>query len=303
MNYQDFLNAVVDCVKKIVGKEAEVFIHRVTKNNGIVLDGIVIMTRHSNFSPTIYLNGYYTMYLSGCEVDEIAGKVYKIYVDNCQTVSIPSDIFEDFHSLEKNIAFRLVNCDKNKELLEKIPHRCFLNLAIVYFAVIDNVDNGRGIVTIYNNHLEHWKVGEELLYKLAMKNTPVLYPAELKPMNQVVSDMILKEDRDIDVDTLIAHVDSMNEQFPMYVLTNTYRSYGASCMLYDGLMRKLALRMNTDFYIIPSSVHELILIPVAEDITRDDLDDMIKSINSTEISKEEVLSDTSYIYTRENGFE
>ena len=90
------------------------------------------------------------------------------------------------------------------ELLEKIPHRCFLNLAIVYFAVIDNVDNGRGIVTIYNNHLEHWKVGEELLYKLAMKNTPVLYPAELKPMNQVVSDMILKEDRDIDVDTLIA---------------------------------------------------------------------------------------------------
>ena len=54
MNYQDFLNAVVDCVKKIVGKEAEVFIHRVTKNNGIVLDGIVIMTRHSNFSPTIY---------------------------------------------------------------------------------------------------------------------------------------------------------------------------------------------------------------------------------------------------------
>ena len=59
-------------------------------------------------------------------------------------------------------------------------------------------------------------------------------------------------------------------------------------MLYDGLMRKLALRMNTDFYIIPSSVHELILIPVAEDITRDDLDDMIKSINSTEISKEEV---------------
>lgn len=101
MNYQDFLNAVVDCVKKIVGKEAEVFIHRVTKNNGIVLDGIVIMTRHSNFSPTIYLNAYYTMYLSGCEVDEIAGKVYKIYVDNCQTVSIPSDFLRIFTVLRR----------------------------------------------------------------------------------------------------------------------------------------------------------------------------------------------------------
>lgn len=303
MNYQDFLNAVVDCIKKIVGKEAEVFIHRVTKINGVTLDGVVIMKKDSNFSPTIYLNGYYTMYLSGCEVYEIAEKIYKLYVVNSGIISIPSDFFMDFGKIEEHVAFRLISCDRNKELLEKIPHRKFLDLAIVYFAVIDNVDNGRGIVTIYNNHLEHWGVDEECLYRLAKKNTPRLYPAEIKPMNQVVSDMILREDRNMDVETLVAQVDIMNERFPMYVLTNVYRSYGASCMLYDGLMEKFTEHIETDIYVVPSSVHELILIPIDGEISKTGIDEMIRSINNTELSREEILSDHSYIYTRENGFE
>ncbi len=303
MNYQEFLNAVVDCVKEIVGKEAEVFIHRVTKLNGVVLDGVVIMKNDTNFSPTVYLNGYYAMYLSGCEVEEIAQKIYKLYVENSGIVSIPADFFTDFERIRDNIAFRLINYERNRELLEKIPHRRFLNLAIVYFAVIDNADNARGIVTIYNNHLEYWKIDEELLYRLAAKNTPSLYPPQIRPMNQVVSDMILREEEDMDVDSLITQVESMNEQFPMYVLTNIYRSYGAACMLYEGLLEEFTAHIEADVYIIPSSVHELILIPVDGDITREELDDMIKNINMTELSTDEILSDCAYIYTRENGFE
>ena len=303
MNYQEFLNAVVDCVKKIIGEEAEVFIHRVTKINGVVLDGVVIMKKDSNFSPTIYVNGYYTMYLSGCGIEEIAEKIYELYLANRGVISVPSDFFMDFDKMENCIAFRLISYDRNRDLLEKIPHRRFLNLAIVYFAVIDSVDNGRGIVTIYNNHLAHWNVDEQQLYDLALKNTPVLYPAQIKPMNQVVSDMILREGEDMDVDTLIAQIDTMNSQFPMYVLTNTYRSYGASCMLYDGLLDKFTAHVQADIYVVPSSVHELILIPVDKDITREELDEMIRTINKTELSREEVLSDCSYIYTRENGFE
>lgn len=304
MNYQEFLNAVVDCVKEIVGKEAEVFIHRVTKLNGVVLDGVVIMKKDTNFSPTIYLNEYYAIYLSGCEVEEIAQKIYKLYMENCGVMRISSDFFTDFEKIKDKIAFRLISYERNSELLEKIPHRRFLNLAIVYFAVIDNVDNARGIVTIYNNHLEYWNVDEELLYCLAAKNTPRLYPAQVKPMNQVVSDMILREEeQDMDLDSLITQFDSVNEQFPMYVLTNIYKSYGASCMLYEGLLEQFTAHIEADVYIIPSSVHELILIPVDGEITREGLDDMIRSINRTELSTDEVLSDCSYIYTRENGFE
>ncbi len=303
MDYQKFLNAVVECVREIAGKEANVFIHRVTKNNGIVFDGIVIMKDGCNFSPTIYLNSYYSMYLSGCEISEIVKKVYEIYESSMGNVTIPDDFFMNFDKLRENVAFRIINYDRNRELLEKIPHRRFKNLAIVYFVVIDDIENERGIVTIYNNHMEHWNVNEELLYHCAMKNTPRLYQAEIKPMNQVVSDMILKESVEENVDEMIAHVNRMNEEFPMYVLTNSYRSYGASCILYEGLLMGFASHIEADLYIVPSSVHEVILIPVDGDITKDGLDEMVRSVNSTELSKEEILSDSAYLFTRENGFE
>lgn len=303
MNYQEFLNAVVECVRKIAGKEAEVFIHRVTKNNGIVLDGIVIMKNGSNFSPTIYLNGYYSMYLSGCELDEIVRRVYDIYLNSIGNVTIPDDFFMSFEKLRNNVAFRVINYERNEKLLENIPFRRFKNLAIVYFVVIDDIEEGRGIVTIYNNHVGYWNISEDILYNCAMINTPRLYPAEIKPMNQVVSDMILKESNEDNIEELIAHVNRMNEEFPMYVLTNSYRSYGASCMLYDGLLMKFARHIEADLYIVPSSVHEIILIPVDGDVTKEGLDEMVRNVNSTELSKEEILSDTAYLFTREKGFE
>ena len=303
MNYQEFLNAVVECVRRIAGKEAEVFIHRVTKNNGIVLDGIVIMKNGSNFSPTIYLNGYYSMYLSGCELDEIVRKVYDIYLNSIGNVTIPDDFFMSFEKLRNNVAFRVINYERNEKLLENIPFRRFKNLAIVYFVVIDDIEEGRGIVTIYNNHVGYWNISEDILYNCAMINTPRLYPAEIKPMNQVVSDMILKESNEDNIEELIAHVNRMNEEFPMYVLTNSYRSYGASCMLYDGLLMKFARHIEADLYIVPSSVHEIILIPVDGDVTKEGLDEMVRNVNSTELSKEEILSDTAYLFTREKGFE
>ena len=303
MNYQEFLNAVVECVRRIAGKEAEVFIHRVTKNNGIILDGIVIMKNGSNFSPTIYLNGYYSMYLSGCELDEIVRRVYDIYLNSIGNVTIPDDFFMSFEKLRNNVAFRVINYERNEKLLENIPFRRFKNLAIVYFVVIDDIEEGRGIVTIYNNHVGYWNISEDILYNCAIINTPRLYPAEIKPMNQVVSDMILKESNEDNIDELIAHVNRMNEEFPMYVLTNSYRSYGASCMLYDGLLMKFARHIEADLYIVPSSVHELILIPVDGDVTKEGLDEMVRNVNSTELSKEEILSDTAYLFTREKGFE
>ena len=303
MNYQEFLNAVVECVRRIAGKEAEVFIHRVTKNNGIVLDGIVIMKNGSNFSPTIYLNGYYSMYLSGCELDEIVRRVYDIYLNSIGNVTIPDDFFMSFEKLRNNVAFRVINYERNEKLLENIPFRRFKNLAIVYFVVIDDIEEGRGLVTIYNNHVGYWNISEDILYNCAMINTPRLYPAEIKPMNQVVSDMILKESNEDNIEELIAHVNRMNEEFPMYVLTNSYRSYGASCMLYDGLLMKFARHIEADLYIVPSSVHEIILIPVDGDVTKEGLDEMVRNVNSTELSKEEILSDTAYLFTREKGFE
>lgn len=304
MVYQEFLNAVMEGVKKIAGEEAEVLIHQVTKNNGIVLDGLVVMEGGKRFSPTIYLNEYYSEYLEAGDIDEIAGKVYRLYLENCNNIVLPEAFFLNFEELKGQIAFRLVSFEQNRRLLEQIPYRRWKDLAIVYFVVCDNLDKERAVVTIYNNHLELWNVGEEELYRLAADNTPRLYKAQICPMNQVISDMILKEsEHEENVEELISNVNRMNEEFPMYVLTNEMKNYGAACMLYNGLLQDFTRRIQADIYIIPSSIHEVILIPVDEDISRESLVDMVQNVNKEELSREEILSDTVYFYSREKGFE
>lgn len=303
MNYQEFLDACVDSVKKIVGKEAEVVIHRVTKNNGIVLDGLVIMEHSRHFAPTIYLNDYYAKYLAGCGIDDIAARIYRLYLSSCNNLTLPDDFFLDFEKLKDQIAFRLISYERNKELLRKIPHRRWKDLAIIYFVVCDNIDRERAVVTIYDNHLKLWDVTEKILYELAMKNTPRLYKAVLRPMNQVVSEMILKESNEDSIEELLEHVNKMNEEFPMYVLSNEMKTQGAACMLYDGLLAKFTNHIEADVYIIPSSIHEVILIPIDGEVTREGLADMVRSVNQTELSVEEILSDEVYVFTRKNGFE
>lgn len=303
MNYQEFLDACVDSVRKIVGKEAEVVIHRVTKNNGIVLDGLVIMERSRHFAPTIYLNDYYAKYLAGCGIEDIAGRIYRLYLSNCNNLTLPEDFFLDFGKLRAQVAFRLISYERNKELLAKIPHRRWKDLAIIYFVVCDNIDKERAVVTIYNNHLKLWDVTENELYELAMINTPRLYKPVMRPMNQVVSEMILKESDDDNIEELIEHVNRMNEEFPMYVLSNEMKTQGAACMLYKGLLAGFTKHIEADVYIIPSSIHEVILVPIDGDVTREGLADMVKSVNQTELSVEEILSDEVYVFTRKNGFE
>lgn len=304
MDYREFLDAMVDSVKKIVGEEAEVIIHHVTKNNGVLLDGLVIMENDRHFSPTIYLNGFYSNYLGGREIDEIAQNVYQIYLANRNNIRIPEDFFLEFGKLRGQIAFRLINFDRNRELLKRIPHRRWKDLAIVYFVVYDNIDKDRAVVTVYNNHLKLWGVTEQEMYEAAMENTGKLYPAEIKPMNQVVSDMILKESAEGDnIEELISHVNRMNEEFPMYVLTNRMKTGGAACMLYEGLLDWFTKHIEADVYIIPSSIHEVILIPIDGEVSKEGLTDMVRSVNSEELSREEILSDTIYVYTRSGGFE
>lgn len=302
MNYDEFLDAVVLGVGELAGKEANVSIHQVTKNNGVILHGLVVMEAGRHFSPAIYLEGFYERFSEGEDIADICEKIYGIYLTNKDSITISDDFFMDFNEVAGRIAFRLVNMERNKELLGKIPHRIWNDLAIVYFAVYDDINLSRAVITIYNNHMEMWGVDEDTLYDLAMENTPVLYPAEFKPMSQVVSDMILRESEGEDVTDLLGHVNKMNEEFPMYVLTNTSKTCGAACILYKGVLEWFVNHIESDVYIIPSSIHEVILVPVDTSITRTGLERMVKSVNSEEVSEDEILSDSVYKFTRECGF-
>lgn len=140
---------------------------------------------------------------------------------------------------------------------------------------------------IRNEHLKLWHKDEEEIREIALKNTPELLPAAIWTMKDMLGEM--------GVDT-----ENLSEETPMYILSNKSRINGASAMLYDGVLRKFAGNLGSDLFILPSSVHELILVPVCDTLSPSDLIEMIAEVNDTQVSAEEILSYSLYEYSREN---
>ena len=88
---------------------------------------------------------------------------------------------------------------------------------------------------------------------------------------------------------------------PMYVLSNKSKLNGSGCLFYHNLLHNLCEKLECDLYILPSSIHEVILIPAYDHDSYDELTSMVKEVNSTQLSKEEILSDHVYFYSRETG--
>ena len=106
------------------------------------------------------------------------------------------------------------------------------------------------------------------------------------PSPEVVAEGLLKEVREAE------------DAVEMYVLTNKQKMNGASCILYEHILNDFANQKNKDIYILPSSVHEVILVPVAEDIDRTELSRMVRDVNRNELEEGDVLSDRVYYYDR-----
>jgi len=127
-----------------------------------------------------------------------------------------------------------------------------------------------------------------------MKNTPALLTYELRDMSDVLIELMVG-----------VPCNSMKEEFeymvPMYVLSNKSKLNGSGCIFYHNLLHNLCEKLECDLYILPSSIHEVILIPAYDHDSYDELTSMVKEVNSTQLSKEEILSDHVYFYSRETG--
>ncbi|MDE5588585.1 MAG: hypothetical protein K2J60_05515 [Acetatifactor sp.] len=194
---------------------------------------------------------------------------------------------------------KIVNTEKNKELLEDIPHKEFLDLSIVFQCIVSQEELGTASILIHNVHLRLWDVTLEELHRTAEKNTPRLMQYEIKPMAEVLCDIMQSENPDqYDHDECMA---DFADSVPMYVLSNKNRVEGAGCMLYPNVISDFADKVGSDLYIIPSSIHELLLLPTENDEGSAEIKSMIREINDTQVSEEEILSYSLYYYNREAG--
>ncbi|MDE6700802.1 MAG: hypothetical protein K2K10_07315, partial [Acetatifactor sp.] len=145
-------------------------------------------------------------------------------------------------------------------------------------------------------HMEMWNCSTETLMQLAQDNTERLYPWEVHRMEDLLSEALPWEEQE--TSGLSSGEEDEAEGVPMRVLCNTQRIYGATCMIYPGVLHALAEEAGENLYILPSSVHEILLMPESEVDDTKYLQDMIREVNSTQVEPEEILSDNLYYYNR-----
>ena len=197
--------------------------------------------------------------------------------------------------------FRVIHTASNQVLLKDLPHLPYLDLSIVFFVSLERNEEGQMTALIHNEHQKRWNVSVEDLWEAASRNTPLEYPAQIQSMAELLKDLVkqnLGEHYDPQLlDSLITTEDAA----PLYVLSNTNGLYGASCMVYQNVLKDFADQLDADLILLPSSVHEVLLTPNLPETSYEDLSSMVTSINRQEVSPEEQLSNQVYLFSRSEG--
>lgn len=279
-------------------KDCEVNVYQKQKNNGVVLTGICIRDDGQKIAPIIYVNDYYDKVRQGEDLNEIMQELAdEIVRANSMEPPVPAVQFEDYDTVKEYLSVILVNAKANRDMLSYIPHQKIEDLALIARLEFPRPD---GVASIKIDHsiLRIWGIDEQELFDMAIqkaqeKNMPVLTP---------MSDMLMiLSGYDSQPSNLLAEAQPQrNPSEMMFTLTNEEKINGAAVIAYPGLMKRVSELFPEGFYIIPSSIHETLILPKAGDYDPKYLGEIVREVNQTQVAREDVLSDRVYEYDKEN---
>lgn len=230
-------------------------------------------------------------------------EILRFYEEIKQEKSWDYEKILDYEGVKDRIVFKLVNTVKNRQFLSTVPHVPFLDLSAVFYVLIEATSEGTAAMTVNKTHMKQWGIEQDTLWKDAARNCRRILPAEFFTMNYALKEMLQKNtgcSKENTGENLFAKDTCSRDG--MYVLSNNLRSYGAACMAYPHVLEMIGGILQSDYYVLPSSVHEVVIVPYCDNITAAELDEMVRDINLTQVSEEEVLSDHAYLYDVKAGY-
>ena len=284
MGIEEFAEEIVKLLTEKLGNGHKVKVIEVLKNNGVVWHGINILEEGKKVCPCIYVDGYYEGYKNGClQMENIAEDIMgDIIADSREGAEeFDSTLFEEYGKAEPRLRGKLVNTEKNREMLKGMPHREFLDLSLIYYVEICMNHRGLGSILVKTEYMERWGREEEELYRAVAKNMDS--DGKVRKLMDLVAQIMGVEEP----------LNEVGGGIEMYVLTNEKRANGAVYMMDKRLLREAFRIIGRDFLILPSSVHEVLLAPVEEENYEDRLAkiaQMVQEVNNTQLEETEILS-------------
>lgn len=279
---EEFAEAVRTELEKRIEKSA--IVQKINKNNGIMLYALTVLEDEINISATIYLEPYYEVY-EDTGMEYILSRLERVYEENKPEQSFDISKILDYESIKENLRAKLVNYELNKDFLKDVPHRRFLDLAIVAFLELESnkLIEGQATITVKDNLQQAWGVEAGDIIDAALDN--IKGDITLDSMGDYIDLSMFEADENL---------------IDMYIVTNRLKLHGAVAMVQKDRLKEFADNLKVDtLTILPSSIHECLIIN-AEDEPKDidELREMVKEVNETVVSDQDILSNNVYIYNR-----
>lgn len=307
-NYNDFFSCLSAGLMRELGSGYETRAITNTRNNGVLRNGILIRRGSDSAAPAIYLDEYYRDFRTGKCLNDIVRQVLYTYLDSSQACW--KQAFQDIdfspRAMKDKLVLRVVNYARNAALLRTMPHIRLFDLAVAFQLMVYRDEEGIGTVKFTDEHFRAFTQAADTtapvfsnrreLYLLALENTQRLFPARLNTLNSVLEALLTQNTANAlpGIPFLTAHAAPQAPNGALYVLSNTQGINGSASILYPELISQLTHYFQSDFYILPSSIHELLLLPSSNAVREEELNDMIREINLTQVPEEEILSDHFY---------
>mgnify|MGYP000205739007 FL=1 len=287
------IERLAEAVKDIAGEGYEVKAVVVQKNNGVELDALNIRKPGEIMVPTVYIQRELELLEEDkITVEEAAKHVLEVYKENkdrkpVTDVDIKEISGKDF--ILQHVEYQLVNAERNAERLETVPAKRIADLAALYRVVVSEDETGTASYVLSTEQRMRAQISVEELDEAAAKNT-CKSEFTVQSMYEVMAAMMHMDENT---------AKEMCEGGPeMFVLSNKKKMNGASIILYNEKLAELSAKLDDDLLIMPSSIHEVLAVP-ASSIDVEDLKNMVREVNDTEVSEQEILGYSVYRYNRE----
>ncbi len=299
MRFEEFVEEVKSQIKAYLPEkyaDAEIEVRDFHKMNE-TYTGMRICLKEEPIQPVLRLQMYHGAYEAGETMDVILQEMAEVV--QLETHSIDLEVFEDYEKVKEHLSIRVCDREKNREYLEMVPHLVVEDLAITYQLQVRSADDINGSGAITKSLLETYGITQEQLHQDAMENSLRINPPEIIKMEEFVKqtmrEELIKNGFSQEKIEEILRQEAVPEN-PLILVTNQEKADGAGVLFYPGMMEEIGEQLSGDYFVLPSSRHEVLIYPDDGSRSYQELRDLVEFVNETRVLPHERLTDQVYHY-------
>ena len=290
MNYKEFVEQVkAELPDKLLENLSGASIKEtaVEKLQGQSYEGITVNPKDSNIGITMNLEPYFQQMEAGAPMKQLMQSIAdRASAAFAERPEVSVDELMNYEAMKPKLIVQLVGTENNQEMLQTVPHQEMENMSIVYRLNLGDSEEGRASILVTNHMMEQYGITPEQLHQDAMEQSAIGQPFVIKNMTDILNEM----------GSMPFFIE---EESPMFVASNESRMQGAGVIAYPNFMEAASEQLNSDFYVLPSSVHEVILLKDDGTMDAEMLKAMVSDVNSSEVDREDQLTNNAYHYDNE----